>query len=153
MNAKNLIGGGVMVILMVIIVIQFFPSLLGTLDDIQKDDATAIKNSTTGGGITTDTVLLAEPLYDDNIAYVTALTSDNGSDTPVAASYASATDTLTVSGLAAAGTRVMTVYYTSEALDGNTGLKDAVRMAGFILFIGLILAAFSAIYNSSKGSG
>ena len=152
MNTK-MIGGVVIVFIMIMVAIMMFPMLMDSFDDMQVDSATATANSTTGVGETTDTIALADPLYEDDVANVTSVNSDNGSDTPTASSYAAATDTLTVAGLAASGTRVLTIAYNSEALDGYTGLKDMVRLAGFILFAGLIIAALAGVYRSAQGRG
>ena len=150
---RNLITGSVFIIIAVMIAIMMMPMLLSSLDDVQTDTATETEYSTTGVGETTEDVAFADPLYEDDTANVSSITSDNGSDTPAANSYASTTDTLTVSGLAASGTRNLTIIYTSDALSEYTGLSDMVKMTGFIIFAALIIAAFAGIYHSAKGSG
>lgn len=151
MNAKGLVGGAVMSIIAVMIGIMMFPLLLSSTSDIQSDPASQVTYSVTGGGVTTDDILLTDPLYESKIANVTTITSNNGADTPAAASYVSATETLTVSGLAAAGTRNLTIAFEADALSGYTGLADFVALAPFIIFAALIIAGFAALYHSARG--
>lgn len=148
---RGLITGTVFVIMAVMIALMMMPMLLSSLDEVQVDTISKTVNSTTGVGETTEDVEFAEPLYEDDTAYVDSITSDNGADTPTASSYTAATDTLTVGGLAASGTRVITIAYTSDALDGYTGMSDMVKMTGFIIMAALVIAAFAGIYHSAKG--
>ena len=142
----KLVGGSVLVIIAVMIGIQLMPMLMGSLGNLQEDPGTASKNSITGVGETTDTILFTDPLFEDNIAYVSSITSDNGGDTPAAASYTAATDTLNISGLAASGTRVLSIAYTADGLDGYTGMSDMVKLAAFIIFIALLGAAIYSLF-------
>ena len=151
---RGLIGGAVFSIIAVMIGIMMMPMLLSSLDDVQSEAASRTYSSTTGVGETTDDVAFTDPLYEDDTAYVSSITSDNGADTPAASSYTASTDTLTVSGLAASGTRVLVIAYEADSLANYTGMSDMVRMSGFIILAALIIAAFAALYNSAKkGAG
>lgn len=153
MSPKGLIVGTVMAIIAVMIGIMMFPSLIDSTDSIQYDSITQAANSATGVGETTEDVVLTDPLFEDNTANVTTITSDNGADSPVASSYTSSTDTLTVGGLAASATRVLSITFEADQLSGYTGLSDMVGIGPFIIFAALIIAGFASLYYSAKGSG
>jgi hypothetical protein len=103
----------------------------------------------TGGGITTANVTLAKDLYNANLANVTAVTTNNGSDAPVASVYDEATKNLTISGLLASSTRTVTVGYYGES---NETITHAVGpFFGFLVFGGILGAIVYGIVKDSKG--
>jgi len=147
---RLIIVGVVMGIIAIMIGINMFPMVLDASDDIQVDQTTVTNNSTTGVGETTEDVAFADPLFEDDTVNVTSVASDNGSDTPVASSYSSVTDTLTVSGLQASGTRVLTIVYDADALSEYTGLSPMVKFGPFLIFFGLIAAALGCMWQGAR---
>jgi len=123
-----------------------FPMVLDGADDIKTDAQTDVLYSSTSGS-TTDDVVLTEDLYEDSVNSVSSITSTNGSDTPTAQTYTSATDTLTVAGLAATGTRNLTIAYSADPLSGYTGLSSMVNFGPLIIFLGIIVASVSALWS------
>lgn len=151
--SNNMVGGVVLVIIAVMIGIMLFPSLMSSTDDIQYEDTTQTAYSSTGVGETTDDVVLTDPLFEGDTANVSDITSDNAGDTPAASSYTDSTDTLTVSGLAASGTRNLTIDFEADSLSGYTGMSDFVKLTPFVILGGLVLAGFFALYRGATTRG
>jgi hypothetical protein len=104
----------------VIIILVLFGTMMAGIQTAQTDERTdTFLAVTTGGGITTAPVVLVTDIYDNNILNVTSITSDNVLDAPLADSYNSANNTLTVRGLNASDTRGLTVIYEYSALTGS----------------------------------
>ena len=126
-----------------------FPMVLDGADDIKSDDQTdTFASCSTGVGETTYDVVLTKDLLDDVVTNVTSITSTlSGTDSPTAQTYVASTDTLTVAGLAASGTRTLTVNYEADALSGYTGLDSMVNFGPLIIFMGIIVASVASLWS------
>lgn len=146
MNSRSIllmIGG----IITIAIAFVIFPVILEGTHDIRVDDATGqFAGVATGVGVTTATVTLTDPLYDADTYWVSNIGSTEGTDTPTASSYASATQNLTVGGLAENKTRTLTVAYSADALTNYSGVSPLVTVAPLIIFVGLLFGGGSLLY-------
>jgi|GEM_PF-2392748 len=144
-------GIGVVISLVALaLVINVFPIMLDGIHDMRSDATTVTNNSTTGVGETTEDVTLTTPLLEDSVSYVTSVTSDSGSDTPVAGTYSSSTDVLTITGLAASGTRVLTINYTGNVIDDYTGLENVAKVTPLMLYIAVIFGGGMLAYGIAR---
>jgi len=125
-------------------------------------DATSTVLSHTGETMETDTavtvspdvtadIVLTYPLYDDDVANVSSITSTEATDTPVADSYVTGTKTLTVSGLTTDKTRTLTTTYVTESMGVYTGLESIAQVAPLMVFIGLLAGGGFGLYRGVKG--
>jgi hypothetical protein len=120
----------------VIVILLLFGTMMGGINDAQTDLKTDnFAAVVTGGGITTADVVLVTDLYGGDVLNVTNVTSDLGTDVPLAFSYAALTRTLTINGLTAAQTRTLSVIYKYDALTG-----DSATVGSFFGIIPLLVA-------------
>ena len=99
----------------------------------------------TGAGVTSANVTLSNDLFQDDVTRVISITSNVTGESPVATSYATATNVLLVSALNASETHTLTVNYYADT--ENSALQAVGPFLGFIVF-GLLLFG---IFHSSKG--
>lgn len=131
--------------------IMFGLVMTGSHDILTDPDTDAFANVTTGVGETAADVVLTEDLYNSSTGSVTSLVSSLETDTPVAATYTSATNTLHVTGLTAEQTRTLTVAYEYGATDDYTGLGSIVKLGPLVLFLGLLALGVALIWKGVKG--
>jgi len=135
----------------VIFVIMLLGTMMGGIKSAQTDERTDSFVVATGGAETTGDVVLVADLYADNILEVTRITSTVNTDNPLADTYVSNTNTLTVRGLTADETRTLAVTYRYDALTGDSapagtflGLTPIfVIIACVAIVVGGIVAAFA----------
>jgi len=139
--------GAVVVIIGLFVIFQMFPSFMDATHDVITDETSVSGNVTTGAAETTGTVGLTFGLYQDEITNVVSITSTEGSDTPAASSYAAASDLLTVSGLAANSTRILTVTYDWDATTQFEGFGPITRMAPLLMILAVIGIAVFSMYK------
>lgn len=137
----------VFAVLGVILILGMFGVAMTGIDDARTSERTdAFAAVVTGGGITTaDVELVADP-YDDDILQVESITSDNVLDAPLPDAYVTATNLLTVRGLAAADTRTLTVVYNYGTQDRsvNTFLGMVPLLIGAAILMILVGAGWAA---------
>lgn len=137
----------VIAIIMIIIAMQFMPDMTSATHEVITDSQIDTGNVTTGVGVTTGDVTLTQSLYNDATGYITSVTSDHGADNPVASAYTTATQALTISGLAASQTRDLTVVYDYDATGDYTGLRAAGRMVPTLIILALICVPAAIIWR------
>jgi len=144
-------GSVIVGIIMVAIMFIIFPIVMDASHELQTDVYTQTESDvTTGSGETAADVVLDEALWDDSTTHIDSITSDNGSDTPVAGTYTAATKTLNVTGLAESSTRTLTITYEYDALTDYTGMGELVAVAPLLLFLGVIGAVVGGLYAGFK---
>ena len=122
----------------VILLFNFFPTVTDSTHDLQVDVDVQVEAAvTTGVSEFSADVVLDEELWKSRTTSVTSITSDNGSDDPVADSYVEATQTLTVSGLVESDTRELTITYEYDALTDYTMMGMLVSWAPVLLLLGI----------------
>ena len=104
--------------------------------------------SPTGVGVTCANVTLGKPVYDDDTGTVDPL-SDLYTDTPVTSSYNTTSRQLLVCGLTANTTRILTISYDVDALEGFDAIElmvDKIPFIWILLIIVFPIAAFASIF-------
>ena len=143
----------VMGIIGVIVIVLFLSPLRAGLLGARTNEYEQVTPAvTTAAGVTSANVTLLKPLWEDDIASVTALTSSDGDDTPAVYSFAS--DVLLVTGLQAETSRTLTLTYRYGALTGTNAPADTFLNLLFI-FIGIALLVFilAMLYSSWQKRG
>ena len=143
----------VMGIIAIAIAFVVFPIVLdatGTVLSHTSDTMEADSAITVSPDVTAD-IVLTYPLYDDDVANVSSITSTEAADTPVASSYVTGTKTLTVSGLTTDKTRTLTTTYETESMGVYTGLGSITKVAPLMVFIGLLAGGGFGLYRGIKG--
>jgi hypothetical protein len=131
--------GMVFVILIIITVIMpFMPGVFDAVHDARTGVDVVSANVTTGAGDNDATVTLVNPLYLDSLAYIDSITSNVTGDSPVATSYNTATQVLTVAGLQVSSGHLLTVQHEYDQTAEFTGTGDTLAMAPVVLILGII---------------
>jgi hypothetical protein len=126
--------------------------LLDVIVDVASEDYSEPFSVTTGVGVTsTDETLSYASYYEDLTGL--AATSDNESDTPVVMAYDEDDYIVTVAGLAASDSRILTISYVREAHNEFTGFSPFARILPFLLGIGLFIAGIWGIFSAWKSRG
>ena len=105
--------------------------------------------STTGEGVTSTSETLGYASYYDDTTGM-SVTSDNGDDSPAILGYESENYVVTIGGLHAADTRILTVTYDREANQQFPGLSSFIRLLPFLLIIGLVITCLWGLYSSFR---
>lgn len=141
----------VFLIVGLVITIMMFPMALSAMHDIQTDSQTEVEAAvTTGVGVTTANVVLTYDIFNENLANVTSITSDELTDVPVAGTWVAATNTLTVTGLAADDSRTLTITYNYDGLTDYTGLGTVVGISPILLWLVIMGALGFGLYSNVK---
>lgn len=120
--------------------------------DVASDDYSEPFSVTTGAGETSTNQTLSYAHYYEDLTNLDA-SSDNGSDTPVVMAYKEDTYQVTVAGLAASDSRILTINYVREANQQFTGMSSFVRILPFIAVAGLLIACIWGIFSAVKSRG
>ena len=150
MNSRIVTG-----IIMIAIGMIMFPLVLTGAHDINTDPQTDqyIDLNDSGTPNYSADVLLTKDVYLDDVGNVTSVTSNSGTDVPVASSLTTG-GTLTVTGLLCCGTgpgtRTLSVTYDYGAAEGYTGLQSLVLIAPLILFTSLVFGGGVTAYSGYK---
>lgn len=116
------------------LLVQFTPAILSGVHGARSFLATDNISVDTGDN-TTAMVLLSQDLLSANITTeLVSLSSDNGLDTPIALAYAETTRYLTVGGLNANDSRVITIVFNAER--NEQGWRILGPWFGLIIILG-----------------
>lgn len=133
-----------------IIVSLLLPATVTAIDDFRLTDQVDLFNSATGGGETTVDVTLSQELFGDETRNA-SVSSNLTTDAPIASSYVSGTQVLTVSGLIASESHRLTVTYKIDALEDYWGAGTATRVWPIMLVLGVLGIIVGAVYNATRG--
>lgn len=143
----GIIGAVIIIVISLILAPIVFTQTAEMGEDSQTDTFAAVA---TGVGVTTaDVLLTVDPLYPTDMTHF-SVTSDNVGDTPVAGSYSTVTDELTVTGLVADDTRELTVVYTTDALTDFTGARPIANLIPLIFIVGILGLAGAMAWHAFK---
>lgn len=137
------------VILGICLIVLMFGAILLSLDTFRLT-AYEEDHIVTTSGSTQATMVLSQDLYDGDTAGVT-VTSNVTNDAPIPSTYATSTNTLTVTGLEDGQSHRLTVSYNIDALGDYWGAQTASRTIPLIIIIGCIAAIGAAIYATTQG--
>ena len=101
-------------------------------------------SSTTGVGATSVNETLGKPIYDDDTGTIDIL-SDDSTDVPAFNIYASTSHSVNITGLTADTTRVLTVSYDVDALEGFDAINTFVDRIPFFWMLLIIIFPVAGI--------
>lgn len=142
MKAMSLIIGAMVVMLL-------FGAVLGAVNATRMVDFQEQHDITTAAAETTADVVLSQDLYGDKTSNVN-VTSDLSTDAPIAFTYVSDTQTLTINGLDDDATRRLTLTYKIDNLDDFLGLGIAIKVWPTFLILGVIGIIVAAVYTGTR---
>lgn len=117
--------------------------------DFRTDLRTDEFSSTTVAGQTSENVTLHKSVYDDDTDTIDIL-SDESTDTPAFNTYDTATRVVNITGLTADTTRVLSVSYDIDALEGSDALNTFVGYVPWIWMLIIIvfpIAGIAAVFT------
>lgn len=123
---------------------QFFDSVDSARG---KEYTQTVPNVTTTDGTTAAVTLLKDPLGDD-VTNIVSVISNSTDDTPAADAYVTATNELTVIGLATAATRTLTVTYNYARLD--SGSDRFMTILGFLIIVALVVYIGIEVWQTKR---
>ncbi|MCK4714688.1 MAG: hypothetical protein KAT35_03875 [Candidatus Aenigmarchaeota archaeon] len=103
----------------------------------------------TGVGETSTTETLSYAHYYTDLTGL-SVSSDNSNDSPVVLDYDDATYDVSVSGLEASASRILTINYYREGNQQFTGFNEFVKLSPFLFIIGGIVACLWGLYSGWK---
>ena len=103
---------------------------------------------TTGVGVTSANVTLSYNLYQEALAEVQSISSNDTDDTPVATTYTDATKVLLVSGLDDSTVRALTVDYYAET--DSTVMRVLGPFLPFLIFGFLLMATVWGVVKGRR---
>jgi len=126
--------------------------LPGVVVDVASDDYSEPFSVSTGVGVTSANETLSYAHYYEDLTDLSA-DSDNELDTPVVLAYDEDDYIVTVGGLAASDSRILTIDYVREAHQEFTGLSSFIRLTPFLAVVGLIVACIWGLFSAWKSRG
>lgn len=131
-----------------ILIINLLPD---TVTEAVTDSYSENFNVTTGAGETSTTEELSYAHYYEDLTDLSA-TSTNENDTPTVMSYDEDTYEVTVGGLEASASRILTISYVREAHQEFSGFAGFVRLLPFLAVIGLVVASLWGLFSHFSSS-
>ena len=122
------------------------------VNDVAAEDYSENFENTTGVGVTSVNETLSYAHYYEDLTNLSA-SSDNGDDTPVILAYEEDDYIVTVGGLQASNSRILTVDYVREAHQEFTGFTAFMRLSPFIFILGGIAACIWSLFSAWKSRG
>ncbi|HUW46817.1 MAG TPA: hypothetical protein VMW50_13590 [Dehalococcoidia bacterium] len=135
---------------LVIGIILLTTMLPDTITDATTEAYSENYDVTTAGGVTETTETLSYAHWYGDLRELDA-TTDNENDTPVVMSYDEDSYEVTVDGLEASASRILTVDYVREAHSEFTGFSSFLRLLPFIGIVGLVVAALWGLFSHMRG--
>jgi len=132
-----------------LMVILLLPAGLTAINDFRMTDHTELHVVTTVAPDTTGDVTLTQDLFNTSVVNA-EVSSNNTLDAPLAQSYASATNVLTVAGLQTDAIRTLTIVYKIDALSDYFGAQIGTKVWPLFLILGVIGLIVAAVYNATK---
>ena len=126
--------------------------LPSVVDDVATDGYSENFETSTGAGVTSSNETLSYAHYYEDQTDLD-VDSDNGSDTPVVLDYDEDDYIVTVGGLAASDSRILTIDYVREANQQFTGMSAFIRLIPFIAVVGLFVACIWGLFSAYKSRG
>ena len=136
-------------IFLLILAGQILPDVV---NDVAAESYAENFENTTGVGVTSANETLSYAHYYEDLTNLSA-ESDNESDTPVILAYDEDDYIVTIGGLVAADSRILTIDYAREAHQEFIGFTGFMRLTPFILILGGIAACIWGIFSAWKSRG
>jgi hypothetical protein len=122
------------------------------INDVATEDYAEPFTVATGANVTSANETLSYAHYYEDLTDLLA-DSNNDDDTPVVLAYDKDDYIVTVGGLAASDSRILTIDYVREAHQEFTGFSAFIRLMPFILVIGLFVAVIWGLFSAWKSRG
>lgn len=132
-----------------LIAILLMPAAITSIDSFRMMDQTDEYNVSTAENATSTTVTLSQELFGDETRNVSA-SSNLTTDAPIASSYTSASQVLTVTGLDDDADRLLTVEYKIDGLSDYWGAGTGARVWPIMLILGVIGIVTAGVYNATR---
>lgn len=142
MKPVTLLLGAVVIILMM-------SAVLTAVDAFRMTEYEESHVAATGANVTSYGVTLSQELFSDK-TYNAVITSNVTADAPIPSSYVSSTQVLTVTGLEASETRLLTITYQIDSLEDYFGASLGARVWPLMLVLGVIGVIVGAVYNATR---
>ena len=139
-------AGSAIGVLLIAVSFLVFPLILDSFDSIGRAEATNAATVTTAVAVTTGNITLHNSLYEDAVTSVNNITSTDTDDVPLAASYATATKELNVSGLDGNTTRTLTITYDTARDDYS--IASLTSFTPLLIFLVLIFSGLAMLWRS-----
>jgi len=139
----------IILIISACLIIILLPAVLLSINDFRMDDYEASYTTATGANATTTDLTLTQELFSDE-TYNAVVTSNLTSDAPIPSSYVAATQVLTVSGLTASNSRLLTVTYQIDALGDYMGMGILSTVWPIFIGMGVLGIIVAAVYQATK---
>ena len=139
--ATNLIAAGIILLLL--------PAMILAIDQFRLADQVDPFVVTTGAAANTTSVTLSQDLYGDETRNASVSSNVTG-DAPVASSYVSSTNVLTISGLLADTSHYLTVTYKIDRLGDYFGAGAGARVVPVLLVLGVLCIVGGAGYQAFR---
>jgi len=120
--------------------------------DVATEDYAEPFSCVTGANVTSTNETLSYASYYEDLTGL-EVTSDNEADTPIVMVYDADDYIVTVNGLAASDSRILTIDYVREANQEFTGFSAFIRLLPFICVIGLFVACIWGLFSTWKSRG
>ena len=137
-------------IFMAVVIACFLPSALSGINDFRSTSQTGMYIATTTTPDTSANVTLVASLFDADVVNVTAVTSTDTADAPLAAAYTTATKVLRIDGLETNASRTLTVTYKRAALGSFTGADLGVLILPLVMILGILGLIAGAVVTAMR---
>jgi len=134
---------------MVVAAILWMLPVTTAIYDFRTDLREDTFSNSTGVGVTTADITLFKPVYDDDTETIDIL-SDLATDVPAYSSYNGTSRQLGISGLTDNTSRIFTITYDIDALDGHDAistLMDIIPFMWILVMVAFPMAALFAIFT------
>lgn len=138
-------------ILCIVFLSAFSEKISDGIRDWRTDQIVDNEGVSTGAGVTTANVTLANDLYRDNPTYVLTITSNVTGDVPTANAYTSTGNVLTIGGLQASVTHTLTTTYYADIDDQYMAIIGPFLT--FLIFGGILGAIVYMGYSGVRSIG
>ena len=138
MNLKNGVIAGIIGLLAIIFVIFALPHVADQVTATVTTGQTQTVNMPTLA-VTNATAAIQFPLYKNNIASVTSISSTLNTDNPIVTTYHSTVKTIDVEGLTPSANRTLTINYLTARSGIDSGASDLVSWLFYILVAVVII--------------
>ena len=138
MNLKNGVIAGIVGLLAIIFVIFALPRVADQITATVTTGQTQTVNMPTLA-VTNATAAIQFPLYENDIASVTSVSSTLNTDNPIITAYHSTVKIIDVEGLTPSANRTLTINYLTARSGLEDGASDLVRWIFYILVAVVII--------------
>jgi len=140
---RNVLLSIVGLVIGIILITTLMP---GAVNEAITDTYSENFNVSTGAGETSAIETLSYEHYYGDLTDLSA-SSTNGEDTPAILGYNENTHSVTVGGLKASDSRILTINYVREAHQEFSGFAGFIRVLPFLALVGLVIASLWGLFS------